>query len=272
MQEYIKKLSEIAQSFNCRNEIEQLNHLLDISEERKYFLTVMGQFSAGKSRLINNLLDKDILPVHIRETTAFITSIEYGEEECANIFYNDGNVEKLPIETAKDFWQSSEMAIETIEHIELYVNSPLLEKGLVINDTPGVNTIIEKHVSLTRDIIELSDRILYVMGKPATNSDIDFINDIRNCNIEMMFVRTHIDEIKSSEENIEQSLKKEKEVLEPLTQEPVFFVSNDCNNEWFGQLIELRNFISTNLAQKIDAIINEHIRKRMTYIDRKSVV
>ena len=40
--------------------------------KKKYLLPFFGQYSAGKSRLINHLLGRNLLPVKSCETTAFL--------------------------------------------------------------------------------------------------------------------------------------------------------------------------------------------------------
>ena len=83
MQEKLNKLIEIS-GFLRQTEIgEKLLNMKNALEKGECILAVMGQFSAGKSYLINNIIGKTILPVHITETTAAITLIRYGVKEYA---------------------------------------------------------------------------------------------------------------------------------------------------------------------------------------------
>ena len=54
MKEKIEKLIEISEYLNDCESVIQLKRLEESLEEKSYILSVMGQFSAGKSRLINN--------------------------------------------------------------------------------------------------------------------------------------------------------------------------------------------------------------------------
>ena len=95
MKEQISKLIEISEFLDDNESVIELKHLSEALEDNSYILSVMGQFSAGKSSLINNIFGKQILPVHKTETTAKITFIRYEQEENVDIFYSDVDVEKI---------------------------------------------------------------------------------------------------------------------------------------------------------------------------------
>ena len=92
MKEQIDKLIEISEFLDDNESVIQLKRLSESLEDNSYILSVMGQFSAGKSSLINNIFGKQILPVHKTETTAKITFIRYGQEEKVDLFFFDGSV------------------------------------------------------------------------------------------------------------------------------------------------------------------------------------
>lgn len=74
-------LLETAEWLGKETDAAKLIRLKELSEHKFFCVTVWGHYSAGKSKLINNLLERDILPVQSRETTAALTYIRYGEEE-----------------------------------------------------------------------------------------------------------------------------------------------------------------------------------------------
>ena len=61
-----------------------LDHLIACMEGKQYYLPFIGQFSAGKSKLINRLIGKEVLPTKSVETTAFFNYISYAEEELSS--------------------------------------------------------------------------------------------------------------------------------------------------------------------------------------------
>ncbi|HEY1428147.1 MAG TPA: hypothetical protein VGF18_01110, partial [Candidatus Tumulicola sp.] len=76
----------------------------------KFVLAIVGEFSSGKSFLINVLLEKfryddsggarqlvGLLTTDINPTTATITELEYGESDEATAVYADGRSERIPL-------------------------------------------------------------------------------------------------------------------------------------------------------------------------------
>lgn len=267
MLETINQIKDIAEFIgNTEN-----NHLLDSMqaslEKNEYLISVMGQFSAGKSRLINNLLQRDILPVHITETTAVITLIKYGNTEFAEITYDDGYEETITIEESLSLWQSGNTdKLENINAITIYLPCELLRSGLIIADTPGINTIIDKHIELTTEILSSSEKVVYVMGKSVTDTDLKFIEKIQNCGIEMMFVRTHMDSINPDEESIDEAIEKEISVLEKYTNTPAFFVSNDSDNTFFMEIDKLNKYLNKTLAENLQTALEKSCQTKISLI------
>lgn len=274
MNENLEQLMTISNYLNLSDYSMRLLKMQQALEKKEYLLTVMGQFSAGKSRLINNILGKEILPVHITETTAMITLIRYGEEEYVNLLYKDGTVEDISVEESLKLWQGGENndRFSELEQITIYMNAELLKNGLVIADTPGVNTIINKHLELTANIIESADRVLYVMGKSVTETDFNFVDRILKSGVKIVFVRTHMDDLKISEENVFNTILKEKDALLKYTEDDIFFVSNEESSEHYIEINELKKYLSQNFADKVEQALKESVTENMRFIAQKMKV
>ena len=68
-------------------------------------LVVVGEASAGKSNLINYLLERDVLPVDILPTTALPTLIRFGEREGCVVTRRSGPTDLLPLEALGRYQQ-----------------------------------------------------------------------------------------------------------------------------------------------------------------------
>jgi small GTP-binding protein len=112
-------------------------------------LTVMGEFSAGKSTFINRLLGIDVLPVSILPKTATITRIIYGATPHIEIEYYHQNEKIIREERGYDglkrFQNAKKISddeykneIDAISEVRVFVDNPLLKKFNFI-DTPGFN-------------------------------------------------------------------------------------------------------------------------------------
>ena len=271
MKDKINKLIEISEYLNDNESVIQLKRLADSLEDKSYILSIMGEFSAGKSSLINNLFGKQILPVHKTETTARITFIKYGEEEQVELVNTDGTSEFVSIEESLDMWQTGEKAdlVKNIESITINLPSDLLKNGLIIADTPGTNTIIDKHIELTENLIASSDRVLYVLGKQITETDKRFVKAIEDFGTGVVFVRTYMDQIKKNEENINATIEKERAILSDISSEEVFFVSNEKDSDYFSEIYSLQAYLSCTIAENVSKAIQESVASKLEFIIKK---
>ena len=270
MEDTINKLIEILDMTENTDYSAKLSHLKQTIEKMEFMVSVMGQFSAGKSKLINNLLEKEILPVHITETTAVITLIKYGEQEKAEVLYKDGQEVTMRLEESLALWQDGENGqLKEIETITLYVNSDLLSTGLIIADTPGINTIIQEHAMLAQKILEVSSKIIYVMGKPVSDTDLRFLEGMNSYGFSMIFVRTHMDSLKSTEEDAALTIEKEQEMLKPFTSDRMFFVSNEKEDIFYSGIFELRDYIKDTLASDREYMVQKHCEGQVKWIAKK---
>ena len=57
---------------------------------------ILGEASAGKSSLLNLLLEEDILPWHVLPCTSAITVIKYGRTKHAKVLHRDGQHIDIP--------------------------------------------------------------------------------------------------------------------------------------------------------------------------------
>src|SRR5262249_29072204 len=72
------------------------------SYDRPLLVTVMGEFSSGKSTFVNAFLGADVAPVGITPTTATINILKYGREQGARVVYRDDRVRDLPWDEAAE--------------------------------------------------------------------------------------------------------------------------------------------------------------------------
>jgi GTP-binding protein EngB required for normal cell division len=101
-----------------------------------FLVVLMGPFSAGKSSLINALLDQpDLLKTGVTPTTDAITILRYGDEV---------------------------QRIDAGDTINLLAPVPLL-KTVSLVDTPGLESVFKTHDEVTRKFLHRSDAVLLVM-------------------------------------------------------------------------------------------------------------
>ncbi len=98
---------------------------------RKPVIAVMGEFSSGKSSLINLLTDLDLLPTQVTATRLPPIWMRYGSGAPYRV---DRSGRKHPI----DWSDMSSIPLKDTRYIRLYCNAEILKRCDLI-DTPGIS-------------------------------------------------------------------------------------------------------------------------------------
>lgn len=280
MNEWFSLLKEANKELNLSDEIKKLEQMEEIYDRKEYIVSFMGQFSAGKSYLINNLLKKDILPQGIVETTPILTYIRYddileGLENCAVLYFQDGSKEKISLIDVKNIIQKKEdlpWDINNIDYLEVYLDEKILKNGMILLDTPGVNTIIERHEQLVAKSLLMSSRIIYVSGHSPSQVDIEKITLFKNQGFNILFVRTHCDEINLLEENIEEVIEKDLNILKEagLDKEDCYFISNVKGSLQFEEISNLEKTLF-DISEDINLSLEEDTKNQLMSITEETL-
>lgn len=148
---------------------------LDRQEQR---LVVVGEFSVGKSSLINAVLGEAILPVRATPATAVTTELRHGDEPSAWVHYLDGSAK--PVEPTANGLRALAADRPDIEKMEmLKICHPAMPKGMVIIDTPGTNDISKTRTEIVGRILPSADSVWMVMSAraPLKASEAAFLKD-----------------------------------------------------------------------------------------------
>ena len=244
----------------------------------KFLLPVVGQFSSGKSHFINNFLGEDILPVKVTEATAFLTYIEYSEEPFVMLFDKNGKSVSIEQSKLKDLYESNlkDKSINDILGIpldfEIYylqvgANHELLKNGVVLVDTPGLNTTNKHHEQITFDVFEKADYFIYVLRKSITDKDLELIKQVQSLGTNVVIVRTRIDEINRSEESIDEVINHEKELLQnKLGIDDYYPLSNI---DWDK---DINSVLWENLRSTINRIFNKDLKELLVISTNEKLI
>jgi predicted GTPase len=188
-------------------------------ERGKFVLAVVGEFSSGKSFLLNAMLGKfryeetggakalvGLLATDINPSTATITELEYGPSDQATAFFEDGRSERIPLDGLNRFIAVGSGGAGTMHdatkderdapaRVVVSANSPFLERGIVVADTPGLASINPAHRRATLQFLPSADAVLYLIDtqQPFTEGDAAFLGIIRRHIDSIFIVQTKID-------------------------------------------------------------------------------
>jgi Tfp pilus assembly protein PilF/GTPase Era involved in 16S rRNA processing len=145
-------------------------------------VTVMGEFSSGKSSFVNAFIGAEVAPTGITPTTATINVVRHGAERTARIVHRDGHVTAPPWEQLFDHLRVLDAdATRAIDHVEIRVPLPALERIHIV-DTPGLNSILPEHEATARAFIARADAVVWVFtanqgGKASERKALASIHD-----------------------------------------------------------------------------------------------
>lgn len=189
-----------------KNVFEKLKQNLENGE---FSIVVVGEFSAGKSTLLNALMKKRILPSFTNETTATVNFLRHKEKsragEAGTVYYKDGTTKNLDndnLETIQKYVTTKgKEVVSTVEHLDLYLDSEFLKDGVTLVDSPGLNGIAEGHREITEQQILKSHASIFLFScdHPGSKTDFEFLNELQKKVKTIIFVLNKIDSIKVHE-------------------------------------------------------------------------
>ena len=170
------KIIEIAKKNKLTKFSERIK---EIKEDKiKIKVAFLGEFSSGKSTLINALLQKKLLPMFIEPTTATITEIQKADENKVIVIENeDGEETKREISLSELAQEVTKT--QTNKKIQIFRNDiNFIDKNTQIIDTPGVASINETHTDITYGYlpsVDIAFILLNVNYGGANDSLINFL-------------------------------------------------------------------------------------------------
>ncbi|EJB96390.1 dynamin-like GTPase family protein [Helicobacter pylori] len=130
--------------------------LLASVQKQQLVIPIVGNFSAGKSTLLNRFLGSSVLPTGITPETSLATELHYSANERIEAFSNnDEKAESFEL-NEQSFEAIKENAAE-YSYLKVYLNNEALKNSapLVFVDMPGFDSPISSH---THAILEYLER------------------------------------------------------------------------------------------------------------------
>lgn len=160
--------------------------------EDRFYLTVVGQFSRGKSTLMNAILGRDYLPSGVVPVTSAITAVSYGTRERVVLHIAGSNLtSQIKISELADFIteRSNPGNRRQIEMAEVQVPVEILQRGFFLVDTPGLGSAIRENTATTLNFLPSADAIVFVTScdAPLTAEELGYLRRCRSA-VRQLFV------------------------------------------------------------------------------------
>ncbi|MEG4812280.1 dynamin family protein [Microcoleus sp. F8-D3] len=150
-------------------EVTKVSHKL---QSPCFRVAVVGEFSKGKSTLLNALLGEEIQPVRDIPCSGTVTILKYGSQRRVICRYKDGREEEIPPAQYQEKASIAEEAaygsyadeIAKSEIAEIVFEHPDLElcrNGVEIIDSPGLNEQAERTL-VTQQVLKTTDAVIFL--------------------------------------------------------------------------------------------------------------
>lgn len=191
--EHIPFLLEVAGSINSNTIISEVQSLSvkAKSGNTPIILPFIGEFSSGKTTLINALTDSHALETATRPTTATIYEVHFGApKNCADIIFEDGREEH--VDNIKTLINDN---LKEAKVVTVFDTSTKVSPYTIIVDTPGISSPDPKHKLTLVNFLPSADGIILIVdiNQQLTKSLIDFIKTVKLANKEIYAVLTKTD-------------------------------------------------------------------------------
>ena len=187
---------------------EVCDDLVSRIQNNEFRITIVGEFSSGKSTLIDALIGKDILPHSTSETTATLTyihSVEHGHEKenKAEIFFSDGSKKLVDFSDLKEYVTAFSKTVDVfsaIEYVDIYVYIENFDNNIVLIDTPGLNGTNHYEERTLQEIAKADASIFVFSSSGIKATEQSFMKDeLLKYQNSFFFVVNRIDDLHQSE-------------------------------------------------------------------------
>ena len=259
----------------------------------KISIAFVGEFSAGKTSIVNNILSGDkvdgsvpLLPVSTKATTAIPTYISGGDCSVYCFVTPDNELKDLQEKTfkkvSKEILDQVKGVSSLIQYFVMKYKNPNLE-SLSILDTPGFNSNDGEDRKRTIEVINECDALFWVMDVNSGSPNSSSLKEIKdNLKKPLYIIINKIDTKPSSEVNRVKELCEEtfnraevafKEIILFSKKEPwrkitnlISKVPHDTSREsLLDDLVEYIEKSSKNLEQKAKQLSGEYSRIEKEY-------
>ncbi|MGL2585614.1 dynamin family protein [Helicobacter pylori] len=155
--------------------------LLASIQKQQLVIPVVGNFSAGKSTLLNRFLGSSVLPTGITPETSLATELHYSANERIEAFSNND-------EKAESF-ELNEQSFEAIKdnatkysYLKVYLNNEALKDSvpLVFVDMPGFDSPISSHTHAILEYLERGVHFVILASVEEGNLTKRMVRELKN--------------------------------------------------------------------------------------------
>ncbi len=202
----IEKSFDISKEYLLESALNQIlteksNLLCELREESGIKVPIVGDFSAGKSSLVNCLLGRNgLLPVDITPETAVAYELYFSTNEKVELYRDGKKIDEQSIDNIK------QLSVKPGDIAKVFINVPVIkeyqEKGIILVDMPGIDSGIKEHNDAILHYINKGTAFVLLTDSESGSlreSTISFITELSKYNLKPAVLISKIDKKPESE-------------------------------------------------------------------------
>jgi GTP-binding protein EngB required for normal cell division len=212
------ELVEISGRIGAGNLSVRLTAALERFRKDSIRVAVFGEYKRGKSTFINALLGRAVLPMGVLPLTTVPTLIEHGQPEGVLVQFRD-RLETYPLDRLGEFVSEKQnpQNILEVESLSVHIQSPMLERGLQIVDTPGFGSTHLHNSECAESYLPNADAGLMVLGAspPMGQAEREFLGKAKQFASSILFVQNKADQMEK--EDLREAMAFNASIIESIT-------------------------------------------------------
>lgn len=220
-------------------------------------LPLVGEFSSGKTTLINALTDSKELETATKPTTATIYEVHFGAESShAKVLNEDGTITEID-----DLANLKNDVLKDAKVVTVFDTSKKVPSSTILVDTPGLSSPDPKHKQTLVDFLPQADAILLVsdINQQVTRSLTEFVKTMSLSKRPIYLVLTKCDT--KSPSDLESAKKYISENIH-IGYNNITCVSANSDN--LDELYTLLNQIQSNKSKILEEVNAQRVKNLVT--------
>lgn len=241
--------------------IHTINQVIKKVYLNQYTSSFVGHFSAGKSTLINLLLEQDVLPSSPVPTTSNTAIVSVADKQ--EIIANLENQQYTKLKTYDEVKKMNRLNVD-VESVEINFPSSKFKNGFTLQDTPGVDSNVATHQSTTEQFMYTSNILFYTVDYNHVQSALNFqfIKRMNDVGIPVIFIINQIDKHNEDEITFETFKQRVNKSIEDwdIKLTDIFYVTKFDHPE--NELSRLSQYLveKDNYREPIENYVNRTVK------------
>lgn len=261
-----KKLIEISHYLGLSNIESDIKNIEFRASQQNadILLPLVGEFSSGKTTLINALTDSKKLETSSKPTTSVIYEVKFSQSSTtATIFKNDGS--KVEV---SDISELKNDDMEDVSVVSVSDTSTKIPANIVLVDTPGLSSPVQEHKEALVKFLPKADGVFLVVdiNQQITKSLTEFIDTVKMSMRPIFLIITKSDTKSDSDiESVKKYISDNCKI--PVKQIAVVSASENRLDEMYS-LIDSVQKTKNDIIRQVDELrIKDIVEKLLSHIE-----